>query len=140
MSYYPNNSPLICFFNNVGHDENALVSNAEFTTSLHECFIDSSDNTILKSSFPMTLGGDLRYSFVGSGGLRSIAYFNIDGTDSSVKGRSENGGGSGTKGVSPEVFFAKTNSLDEIKVVLNKKSSVTLTYSTDYTRVTGLVK
>lgn len=139
MSYYPNQSPLVCIFNNTSHTESFLTSFAEFTTSLFEGFIDSSDNTVLQSAFPLSISGDVRYSFSGGGGLRSVSYFEVDGTNTAWKGRSENAGGSGARGVSPEIFFVKTNSIQQIKLELNKKSSVGVIYSTDYSRVIGLL-
>jgi len=140
MSYYPTTSPLVCIFNNIGHVEGALTSYAEFTTSLFEGYIDSSDNTVLKSPFPLTISGDLRYTFSGSGGLRSLAYFEIDGTDTSYKGSNRTGGASGSLGISPEIFFVKTESNQEIKLELKKASGVGTTYTTDYSRVIGVVK
>ena len=140
MSYYPNQTPLVCIFNDTGHAESAKTSHAEFTNSLQEGFIDSSDNTVLKSSFPLIISGDVRYSFVGSGGLRSISYFEVNGTNTSHRGSNRTGGASGSNGISPEIFFTTTNSLNIIKLELNKKSSASLTYSTDYSRVIGVVK
>jgi len=140
MSYHPNQNPLVCIFNDTGHAESALTSHAEFTTSLFEGYIDSSDNTVLKSPFPLTISGDIRYVFAGSGGLRSLSYFEIDGTDTSHKGSNRTGGASGSLGLSPEIFFVKTESNQQIKLEFKKASGVLTTYTTDYSRVIGVVK
>tara|TARA_R100001443_G_scaffold53073_1_gene64796 strand:+ start:105 stop:527 length:423 start_codon:yes stop_codon:yes gene_type:complete len=139
MSYNPNQSPLVCIFNDTAHSESSNTSYAEFTNSLFEGSIKVTDNTVFSSMFNLVISGDVRYSFSGSGGLRSVSYFEINTTDTVYRGRNENGGGSGTKGVSPEIFFAKTESNDQIKLETKKKSSATIVYSEDYSRIIGLV-
>ena len=139
MSYNSNQSPLVCIFNDTAHTESSNTSFAEFTTSLFEGAIKSTDDTVFSSSFNLMISGDVKYSFSGSGGLRSVSYFQINGTDINQRGRNEAGGGSGTKGVTPEIFFTKTESNDQIKLETKKKSSSSIAYSEDYSRVIGLV-
>lgn len=140
MSYNANTSPLVCFFNSSTSQSTSLVSYSEFDTSLFEGKIDSSDATVLNSKYPLMLTGDIRYTGSYSGGLRSVSYFQLDGTDQVSKGRNESGAGQGNSGVSPEICWAETVENQEIKLENNKKQSSTFTYSEDYSRVIGLVK
>ena len=140
MSYNPNSSPLVCFFNSSTSESTSLISFARFDTSLFEGQIDASDNTILSSQYSLHLTGDIRYTGSYSGGLRSLSYFELDGTNQISRGRNENGAGQGNKGVSPEICFASTTPNQSIKLENDKKSSTDFTYSIDYNRVTGLVQ
>lgn len=139
MSYNSNVSPLVCIFNSTTSQSTSLTSFAEFDTSLFEGIIDSGDATQLSSPYPLILTGDVRYTGSYSGGLRSLIYFELGGTDQTSKGRNENGAGQGNLGVSPEICWAQSSANDVIKLENNKKSTATFTYSEDYSRVIGLV-
>lgn len=140
MSYNSNTSPLVCFFNSSTSQSTSLISYSEFDTSLFEGVIDPSDATVLTSKHSLILTGDIRYTGSYSGGLRSVSYFQLAGTDQVSRGRNESGAGQGGTGVSPEICFAETTANQEIKLENTKKQSSTFTYSEDYSRVIGLVK
>ena len=140
MSYYSNESPLVGIFNTQAQTESSLESKAQFDTVLFEGKISGIDSDTITSDFNMFVSGDIRYSFSGGGGLRSVSYFELDGTNTTYRGHNENGGGSAIKGVTPEMIYCEALAGTEIKLETKKKSTVTISYVTNYTRVIGLVQ